>query len=158
MLVEVSNKEQSVKLAALNHKNLASHGVSVAPFKALNHTKGIVRSLALAQSTEEKLLDTLAGQGVMEIHCIKINKNGGKLATNTYVLTFNRITLPRIVRITDWHHELIEEYQHKPRMGYKCQKFGHVMKFCRQEQTTCSNCSQVGHGKVSCREQTMLPL
>ena len=29
------------------------------------------------------------------------------------------------------------------------------MKFCRQEQTTCSNSSQVGYDKVSCKEQTV---
>ena len=102
--MDVSNSEQSDKVAALNHKNLASHVVSGAPFKALNQTKGIVRSPALAQSTEEELLDSLAGQGVIEIQRIKINKNGGKLATNTYVLAFNRTTLPRTVCITDWQH------------------------------------------------------
>ena len=73
--MEVNNREQSYKLAALNHKNLQSFD-SVTPFKALNQTKEIVCNSALTQSTQEELLNTLAGQGVVEIQCIKITKNG----------------------------------------------------------------------------------
>ena len=80
--------------------------------------------------------------------------NGELIETHRYVMTFNKPELPRTIKITDWHHELIELYIPKPMFCFNCQKLGHTKKRCRRQNPVCSRCSQEGHQARDCNNPT----
>ena len=74
--------------------------------------------------------------------------------TNRYILTFNRTELPRLIKITDWHHEIVNLYIPPPLKCMKCQRFGHLKKWCRREEEICAKCGDAGHTSRSCQNET----
>ena len=146
LLIESGSPGQSEKIKEL--KKLAGVVVVVEPHSRYNTVKGVVRSKAFGQSTETSLRDHLAEQGVSDVKRVKLRRNGELQETDTYILTFNRTTAPRAVHLSEWHHELVEEYKYRPQQCYNCQKLGHVAKYCRQTEATCARCGEQGHEKT----------
>ena len=148
LLLEACSKSQSDKIR--NLRTIADLPVAVSPFSHLNTVRGIVRSRAMSQCTQEELLERLTEQRVTEIRRLKTRRDGELVDLDTYILTFQASTLPRVVKLSDWHTELVDEYVDRPRQCFRCQKFGHVAKYCRQEQDTCGHCGTAGHKRDSC--------
>ena len=61
------------------------------------------------------------------------------------MLTFGSCALPDEVRI-GWTRCVVREYIPPPRRCFKCNKFGHGSKSCRQDKGTCVTCGQEQHG------------
>ena len=148
LLLETTSKTQSEKVLRIT--KIATMTVTISSFSRLNTERGIVRSKAMGQCTLEELLECLSDQGVTDIRRMKTRRDGALVDTDTYVLTFRTTTLPKIIKLSAWHSELVDEYVERPRQCFKCQKFGHVAKFCRQDSDTCNNCGEVGHRGDSC--------
>ena len=148
LLIMAKNQEQANKL--LSVKKLDNKPVTVESHRKFNGAKGVIRSRALGQSTDEELTEHLQGQGVKEVRRVKIKRDSTLIETNTYIITFSSSECPRAIKFTDWHYEKIEEFKHRPQQCFKCQKFGHVAKYCRSEENVCSKCGQVGHEKLQC--------
>ena len=152
LLVKARTPEQAGKICALTH--LDGNVVYIEPHRKFNGTKGVIRSKTMSQSTEEELLEHLKDQGVREIRRVKVKKNGELIETNTYIVTFGSSECPRAIKLTEWHFEKVEEYKYRPQQCFKCQRFGHVAKYCRSEQDTCSNCGEAGHKIFDCSSDT----
>ena len=45
--------------------------------------------------SETEIRDELKTQGVMEVHCVTVKKEGKVIPTNTLFLTFNRPDIPK---------------------------------------------------------------
>lgn len=143
LLIEVKNRNQGEKLLKIN--KLAGKNTEVKPHPTLNTVRGVIRSQTLGACTEEEIVEHLSDQGVLECRRHKIKKNGEWTNTDMYFITFALMERPQILKITDWHHELVEEYKEKPRQCINCYKYGHVAKHCRKKETTCMKCGQDGH-------------
>ena len=88
LLIEAQSKQQSEKIS--NIKTLNDQSVIVEKHKALNYVKGTLKSDALTNSTEEKILEALTPQGVIKVERMKKRENGEIKNTNRYILTFHR--------------------------------------------------------------------
>ena len=80
---------------------------------------------------------------------MKVRREGELKDTNRYIFTFNRISLPSSIRVTDWYYERIETYIPRPYRCIKCQRFGHTKRHCNRTEV-CSKCSMEGHTSQSC--------
>lgn len=149
LLVETVSALQSEKLKKI--KKLANHEVLVTKHKLFNSVKGVVRSRAFGHNTIEEIRENLSNQGVSDVRRVSIRRNNEIIQTDTYILTFELNKLPPIIIYGEFHREIVEEYKHKPQQCYKCQKFGHVAKYCRSEADTCSRCGLQGHVQHDCR-------
>lgn len=50
----------------------------------------------------------------------------------------------------DWARCKVSDYTSVARCS-KCLQYGHVLKFCKQEEHTCSNCGEKGHSHTGCQ-------
>jgi len=148
LLIETTNPAQSDKLQAVTL--IGGHRVIVEPHKTLNTVKGVVRSRAMSQCTEEELREILKEQSVIDIIRVKIKKQGEIIVTDTYILTFEKHQAPKTIKLSEWHKEMVDEYVQRPQQCFNCQRFGHVAKYCRREVQTCSRCGLEGHAKGNC--------
>ena len=88
--------------------------VVIAAYSRYNTVKGILRGRAFGKIIEEILKECLEEQGVSEVKRMQTRRDGELKLTDTYIFTFNRLPLlPRTIHLSDWHHELIEEYQYR---------------------------------------------
>ena len=148
ILIEVCNAAQGATLAEI--KAIAGHPVVVEAHKTMNITKGTVYSEAMAQSSEEEIMEQLKDQGVIQVERMKKKVNGTLTNTNRYILIFDDVFLPPMIKLADWHRELVELYIPPPMRCVVCQKLGHVKKWCRQKEESCGNCCKVGHKMKEC--------
>ena len=61
--------------------------------------------------------------------------------------------MPRAVHLSEWHHELVDDYKYRLQQCHHCQKYGHVAKYCRKKEATCSRCGEQGHERKECRNE-----
>ena len=148
LLIEAADPEQAKKIKTI--KTLNEINVFVESHRHFNGAKGVVRSAALDQNSEEELLECFKEQGVRDIRRIKVKKDGELTNTNTYILTFNASSCPRVIKVTEWHYEAVEDYKYRPQQCYRCQKFGHITKYCRRSEEICSRCGNEGHKNHDC--------
>ena len=148
LLIEVSSEEQLQKLNKLT--NVAGHPVTVQPHRTMNYTKGTIYSENLGNSTEEEILECLTDQGVIKIERMKRKQGNQLIDTHRYILTFKLNRLPRVVKLADWHHEIVDQYIPRPMRCLKCQRLGHLRKWCRHIEDTCANCCQNEHTSQTC--------
>ena len=148
LLVGTWDSAQTEKLK--NVKTLAGELVVIDEHKHYNTVKGVVRSRAMTVCSEDQIKEHLREQGVTELQRVKIKRDGELLQTNTFILTFQKNDLPRIIKLSEWHSELVEEYKPKPQQCFNCLKYGHVAKFCRKENANCMKCGIEGHNSAEC--------
>jgi len=148
LLIEVKSDAQGKKLTLI--KKLAEITVTAELHRTLNTVKGTVVSETMSQCSTEKLMSKLKTQGVTKIERMKTRVNGELVDTNRYILTFERCQLPSLIKLTDWHHEIVDQYIPQPTRCSRCQKFGHFKKWCRKQVDTCVRCGQEGHFGNNC--------
>ena len=151
LLIEVASKNQLEKLKAIT--TIAEQPVTIEDHKTMNFRKGLIFSDSLSQSTEAQICEKLSDQHVVKVERMK-SKIGDKLEnTNRYILTFNITKLPKLVKIAEWQHEIVNVYIPKPMRCMKCQRLGHAKKWCRREQDSCARCSKPGHLVKDCENE-----
>ena len=151
LLIKVRSRNQGNLLS--NVTRIAGYDVEIAEHKSLNHSKGTVYSETLSNIPIEEIEEALQDQHVAKVERMKKRVNGELQDTHRYIITFKKPDLPRSIRITKWHHELVDTYIPKPMRCSKCQRIGHTQKFCRREQTVCVKCGEDGHRLNECTHE-----
>ena len=148
LLIEVQSENQGEKLSRIT--NVHSNPVIVEIHKTMNNTKGTVFSETMSQSTEEEILEQLKDQGVTKVERMKRMVEGVLTPTNRYILTFESTYLPPMIKLADWHRELVELYIPAPLRCLICQRLGHTKKWCTHKEDSCGNCCRTGHKIKEC--------
>ena len=110
------------------------------PHAQLNTSKGIVRSKELSLATPEEIETAFKKQGIKEYRRVTIRRNDETTQTHTYILTFEKPSIPKEIRI-GYTIERVEQYIPAPLRCFKCQKFGHHKEICRGCQV-CGKCGE----------------
>ena len=97
LLVETNRKSQTENL--LKTTTFFDLRVSVTEHQSLNSSKGIIRDRMLKGEKEDEIVDYLKEQGVTACKRFKIKKDHETVETNTLLLTFNTVNVPKSLRI-----------------------------------------------------------
>ncbi|KAK6189066.1 hypothetical protein SNE40_005111 [Patella caerulea] len=147
LLVECAKESHASSL--LKSTTLANIPIKVAPHNSLNSSRGVIRSQDLEGSSEEEMLENLASQGVTYVKRISIRRNGNIIQTNTYILTFDKPDLPKMIK-AGFLAITVTPYIPNPLRCFHCQRFGHSKNVCKGK-ATCARCGQDGHESTSCQ-------
>ena len=100
----------------------------------LNVVKGTVYSETMSNSTEEEIMKE---QRVTKMERMKRRVDGKLLGTHRYILAFNRTKLPPLIKLAEWHREIVDLYIPTPMRCNRCQRYNHAKKWCRREKERC---------------------
>ena len=149
LLIETSRKSQTENL--LKMKTFFNLPVTVSEHNTLNSSKGIIRDRSLKGETEENILEYLKPQGVTTVKRLKIRKGEQPIETNTFLLTFNMVTLPKSLRIF-YRMIPVEIYIPNPLRCFNCQKYNHHEDNCPQDiGAVCENCGMGDDDHITSR-------
>ena len=138
LLVETARKTQTENL--LKMKTFFNLPVTVSEHHTLNSSKGIIRNRDLKGESEENIKEYLKDQGVIAVKRFTIKKGNSTIQTNTLLLTFNRITVPKSLRIF-YRFIPVDIYIPNPLRCFNCQKFNHHENNCPEDLgSVCENC------------------
>ena len=151
LLVETVSASQTEKLRKVTM--LGGNQVVVSPFKLHNTTKGILKSKALGQSSIAELLEAFSTQGVVNIRRMQRKEGAVLIDMDMYEVIFQTLSLPESLSLSDWFQIKVYPYKEKPQQCRNCQRFGHVLKFCRQTHPRCAKCGTGGHTFSNCDVQ-----
>jgi len=76
----------------------------------------------MSNSTNDELFEALSDQHAKKINRMKRKVNGVLEPTHRYIITFNKPDLPKSIKTTSWHFELIEAFIPKPMRCLTCQR------------------------------------
>ena len=153
ILIKVKNEKDSNTL--LNLKNLCNLPVKVTPHRALNTSKGVVKSADLKGCTKEEIIEEFRQNGVIDATNITINKNGKIIHTNTWILTFGVSEAPTIIQLPGCITLEVKKYIPKPMVCQRCGKLGHTIKRCKfSENSRCDHCREADHSYLQTNVET----
>lgn len=141
ILVECTRKIQADNLLGI--KTFVGVSIKTFPHPVLNSCKGVIRCRELDDISEEEIVTELAPQGVTAVKRITIRKRDETIKTNTYILTFDKPTLPDKISV-GYLKVNVELYIPNPIRCYKCQKYGHGSVICKSP-AICYNCGEEDH-------------
>ena len=148
LLVEVNKKPY----ADIILKIKSFGGVKIKAFAhlSLNTSKDVVRSSELSLCTLDELKSHLANQGVTDIKRISIKQNEETINTITYILAFNKSSLPKELKV-GYNLIKVSPYIPNPLRCYNCKKFGHHETKCLKS-PVCKKYGESGsdHIELSC--------
>ena len=143
LLVETCRKSQTESL--LKVSTFFGLRVSVSEHQSLNSSKGIIRDGMLKGEIEEEIVDYLREQGVTACKRFKIKKDHDTVETNTLLLTFNSINVPKSLKIF-YRVVPVDIYVPNPLRCFNCQRFGHHENNCPVDLgSVCANCGAGSH-------------
>jgi hypothetical protein len=149
----VKSDEQGKKLLTLH--TLINEPVEVVPHERFNQSEGVITCALLKDYSEEEIVDGLSHVGVQKAYRMKRKNDNGELEnTTTLILTFNTCNPPDRIRIIAGLSERVRPYIPLPRRCFKCQKYGHPKKNCRNEIEICARCSEPCHENHSSNDCT----
>ena len=91
--------KESHEKSLLQMKTFCCLKCSVTPHSSLNTSKGIIRCpAALNRVTSDDIKEGMVEQGITDVRRITVRRDGVTKYTNTYVLTFNSLNLPSVVK------------------------------------------------------------
>ena len=108
LLIDVNSEEHGNKLSAI--KLIAGNPAVVEPHRSMNQVKGTVYSETLPQSSVTEIMEKLSDQGVMKVEHMKHRVDCQLVDRHRYVLTFNRTKLPSLIKLAEWHKEIVDMY------------------------------------------------
>ena len=108
-------------------------------------SKGIIRDRMLKGEPEDSIVENLRHQGVTGCKRFKIKKDGKTVETNTSLLTFNRVHVPKSLK--NFNHVVpVDVYVPIHLHCFNCQRFGHHENNCSEDPgSVCENCGAAGH-------------
>ena len=124
--------------------------VRVTPHKSLNTRKGVIRCQDLSGMEEQDIQQELASQNVSHVKRIFIDR--GRIATRTYVLTFQAVELPCSIKI-GYINARVSVYVPNPLRCFRCQRYGHGSSRCTRDET-CSKCAG-NHSVNTCSSDSL---
>ena len=143
LLVEANRKSQTENL--LKTTTFFGLRVSVTEHQSLNSSKGIICDRMLKGEKEDEIVDYLKEQGVTACKRFKIKKDHEMVETNTLLLTFNTVNVPKSLRIF-YRIVPVDIYVPNPLRCFNCQRFGHHENNCPVDLgSVCANCGAGGH-------------
>ena len=142
-LVECTTKRSSLDLQRWSGKNFVDRPVKVSVHASLNSCRGVIRCRDLAGMSEADIKEELQQQGVTQVHRVTIKKSTEHVPTNTYFLTFCTPKLPEHISV-GYLRVKVTTYVPSPLRCFKCQKYGHGSKNCRNS-ATCPKCGCDAH-------------
>ncbi|XP_046564880.1 uncharacterized protein LOC124273651 [Haliotis rubra] len=149
LLVECTRRQQSQNLLKAHH--FANTEIVVSEHKTLNSCRGIVRDRAkcLSDMSEEEIVTELKPQGVSSVKRFTRKDGDNIVNTNTYLFTFALTKIPTSIK-AGYFNIGVYVYIPNPLRCFKCQRFGHGAKSCRNAQV-CSRCSKQ-HESTECTD------
>ena len=143
LLVETNRKSQTDNLLKIT--SFFNLKVSVSQHNSLNSSKGIIRDRMLKGESEDSIVEYLRPQGVTGCKRFTIKKEGKSVETNTLLLTFDRVNVPKSLRIF-YRVVPVDVYVPNPLRCFNCQRFGHHENNCSEDPgSVCENCGADGH-------------
>ena len=140
--------------------NLKCHAY---PHAKSNASNGAVKSKEMSLATPEEIETAFKKQGIKEYRRVTIHQNDETIQTHTYILTFEKPSIPKEIRI-GYTIERVEQYIQAPLRCFKCQKFGHYKEICRGRQV-CDKCGEHDPDhmeneckNIKCAKRNTLPL
>lgn len=146
-LVECSSEKASRLLQGQDGCQCVDRPVQVTRHKSLNSCKGVIRCPDLQGMTELGIKTELQDQGVTDVYRVSISKEGKKIPTNTYFLTFCLSSLPEFIKV-GYVRVRVSLFTPKPLRCFNCQRFGHGARFCKG-QKCCHICAK-DHEENAC--------
>ena len=141
--METNKKSQTENL--LKVTSFFNLKVSVSQHYSLNSSKGIIRDRMLKGESEDSIVEYLRPQGVTGCKRFKIKKEGQSVETNTLLLTFDRVNVPKSLKIF-YRVVPVDVYVPNPLRCFNCQRFGHHENNCSEDPgSVCENCGADGH-------------
>ena len=141
LLVETTRRAQTENL--LKVTKFFNMKVLVSELRTLNTSKGIIKDRTLKGETEQDICEYLKSQGVIAVKRFTIKKDHEGIETNTLLLTFKSITVPKTLRIF-YQFVPVDIYVPNPLRCFNCQRFGHHESDCPIDY--CSVCEKCGTG------------
>ena len=139
LLVEVDKASHARSLLSASIFNNVQ--VTVEQHSNLNSKKGVVRQGGCLRSLSEEEIAFEINRSnptvrVTDVHNIKSGPN--KEPTSIYILTFFGTSLPDKIK-AGYNSLPVVPYVQKPQQCFKCQKYGHQKKFCKNN-AVCAHC------------------
>lgn len=138
-----TNKENIGKLIGSYNFGIPTNDfkVHIKANDKLNQNKGTIMCKRLTQESEEDILELLKDQKVTEVRKMQKRDSEGQLiATGMLILTFSCQKLPDKV-LALFYSCTVRQYYDRPLKCAKCQKFGHLKKFCVNKVEVCHQCA-----------------
>lgn len=131
----------------LSHECLKEHNMRAYIPAASVERVGVVRYIPKEASNEELYAKLTADQEIIAVRRF-LKKESGKLVPLTTIsVTFVGTNLPQFIYLDNWRYR-VYEYIPPVMQCYRCMKFNHSAKVCRNNQV-CSKCSE-GHSYKDC--------
>ncbi len=147
LLVECQRRGQTENLKKI--KTFFDIPASSFAHTTLNTSKGVIRCRDLAGVTDTDIIEGMKNEGVTAVRRIRIRRNNNLQDTNTIILTFNKPTVPKVVKV-GFLQVKVDVYIPNPLRCYKCQKYGHHESRCSRNQI-CGRCGDSSHQEAECR-------
>ena len=138
--VECSRRAQAKNL--LKTVTFVDRPVLVSVHKTLNSSRGVIRCRELSDLSEVEIRDELKTQGVVEVHCLMVKKEGKVINTNTLILTFNPLDMPKDIKVGYLNMKADLFVPNRLRC-FNCNKFDHTSQRCK----TAAKCQRGGKDK-----------
>lgn len=143
LLVETHNDNQTGKLLQLtNFSN--DIPVKVEPHSKFNSCKGVIFCSDLVYLNKDELMKELSDQNVIDLYRVTRRVESQIVNTPTVILTFGTPDLPPKLRI-GYYSVPVRQYLPNPTRCFKCQLFGHTMKYCSNGDNICGTCGETRH-------------
>jgi hypothetical protein len=148
VLIEVASKAQADN--ALKMHTWISTSVKVTPHRSMNTCKGVIRCREIRDCSDDEVLEALCHEGVTHIKHVYAKKNGVNVHSNTFIVAFNKPTLPKVVKAA-YVVIPVEPFVPNPLRCFNCQRFGHGKNTCTHR-AVCTSCGKQDHTDADCAE------
>ena len=147
IIIQTTNQKQSEKI--LKWKQFEKLNIKTYHHPTLNFLKGVIKSPDFTLYSLEEIRLHLKPQGVTDVRRISICKETRIIDTNTYILTFNKLTTTTSIRI-GYINTKIKTYVPNPPRCQKCQKYGYPKDKCSRP-PKCAKCGKSNHTELGCQ-------